>query len=273
MKKISFEAVSPEFLRVNSCGRQLLGKQDYHCSRPYGRIDYHLLYLRCGRCHIKTAERELVIEAGDLAFFYPGEMQDYRFLGKDRTVSCYVHFTGSGCERLLERLFPKGRRFYHIGLDQALDEVFNRLLFEYYSKKKQYETVCAACLMAFLALAARYCENRSAQGTGDLLMEESCKWMQLNYQQKISICEAAAQCGLSVSRYAHRFKQAFGITPIQYLHTIRIEQAKEMLRSTDCGIAEVAELVGWPDANYFSRIFKKYTGLSPYHFAKATIEK
>lgn len=58
-------------------------------------------------------------------------------------------------------------------------------------------------------------------------------------------------------------KAEFGVSPLQLLLNIRIQKAKQLLESSDYSIAEIGELVGFPNAAYFSRQFKRLTGDSP----------
>ena len=69
------------------------------------------------------------------------------------------------------------------------------------------------------------------------------------------------------------FKSETGDTPINYLISLRMEKAKELLdRNPALSIQEVAAQVGYEDAYHFSKLFKKYYGLSPMYY-KARIEK
>ena len=62
---------------------------------------------------------------------------------------------------------------------------------------------------------------------------------------------------------AHLFKKEVGISPHKYITDVRIRQAKYLLEYSDLNINEVSVSVGFEDALYFSRMFKKYTGVSP----------
>lgn len=59
------------------------------------------------------------------------------------------------------------------------------------------------------------------------------------------------------------FKKELGISFVDYLNDVRIEKAKELLKDVKYKTYEVAELVGIPDPHYFSKIFKKYSGMTP----------
>ena len=60
-----------------------------------------------------------------------------------------------------------------------------------------------------------------------------------------------------------------GVPPLKYLTSIRIARAKELLTGTDIPISEIGELVGYDNPLYFSKIFKKNTGLSPREYRRS----
>jgi two-component system response regulator YesN len=59
------------------------------------------------------------------------------------------------------------------------------------------------------------------------------------------------------------FKKELGKNFVDYLNEIRIEKAKELLKDVQYKAYEIAEMVGIPDAHYFSKLFKKYVGVTP----------
>lgn len=76
----------------------------------------------------------------------------------------------------------------------------------------------------------------------------------------------ADYCHLSADYFSHRFKAFTGLSPIQFLNSLRIERAKELLLAEHLSVSEVAEVVGYKDPLYFSKAFKKATGMSPKQF-------
>ncbi|MDE7068124.1 MAG: helix-turn-helix domain-containing protein, partial [Schaedlerella arabinosiphila] len=62
------------------------------------------------------------------------------------------------------------------------------------------------------------------------------------------------------------FKQRMGVPPMQFLSRLRIEKAKEFLTANSMSVSTVARLVGYDDPLYFSRVFRKSTGIAPHKF-------
>ena len=90
--------------------------------------------------------------------------------------------------------------------------------------------------------------------------------------QKINLAQVAAKTGLTYIRFARRFKQKTGMTPIEYVSTLRLQKAKHLLSETEIKIREIATLCGFENEYYFSNFFKKQTALSPRTYRKMSKE-
>ena len=98
------------------------------------------------------------------------------------------------------------------------------------------------------------------------------EYLAKHYTQKITNDELARVTGLSTVYFRKLFTQIYGISPIAYLHKLRIKKATEMLQSDFETIADIAFSLGYTDIYDFSRSFKKHTGLSPSKYVKAKID-
>lgn len=78
--------------------------------------------------------------------------------------------------------------------------------------------------------------------------------------------ELAKDAGMSVSTFYKEFRTVTGYAPLQYITYLRIEKAKELLSCTDNQVRQIANKIGYDDERYFSRLFKKWTGQSPYMY-------
>ena len=94
------------------------------------------------------------------------------------------------------------------------------------------------------------------------------EYLKGNFTHDITLEQMADKVGLSRIYLSQLFKKETGMNISDYLLAYRIEKAKELLRSRDLKIYEVAELVGFQSAQHFSSIFKKYTGVSALDFKK-----
>lgn len=99
------------------------------------------------------------------------------------------------------------------------------------------------------------------------IVENIMKYMEENYQEKISLDQIADNMYLSTYYISKLFKKETGDTPINYLIRLRMKKAREILEEDpSCTIRSVAEAVGYEDAYHFSKLFKKYYGISPLYY-------
>lgn len=89
-----------------------------------------------------------------------------------------------------------------------------------------------------------------------------------HYNSSFTNDELAKICGISTVYFRKLFTEYCGDSPINYIHSVRIEKAKEMLLIDDSNITAIALSLGYPSIYDFSRTFKKHTGLSPKKFVE-----
>ncbi|OHB55454.1 MAG: hypothetical protein A2Y07_07710 [Planctomycetes bacterium GWF2_50_10] len=88
-------------------------------------------------------------------------------------------------------------------------------------------------------------------------------YIDANFDKQISLNDIAKASHLSVSRLAHVFKEQMNITIIDYLTSVRIERAKQLLLATNQSCTEICFQVGYNNQSYFTRTFKELVGMSP----------
>ena len=101
--------------------------------------------------------------------------------------------------------------------------------------------------------------NRSIK----LILRKAVEYLQAHYNEQVTLNEVAEHSYVSTYYISRMFKRELGKNFVDYLNEIRIEKAKELLKDIRYKTYEVAETVGIPDAHYFSRLFKKYVGVTP----------
>ncbi len=95
-------------------------------------------------------------------------------------------------------------------------------------------------------------------------------WLQDNYQRDIAMVAVAERFGMSLRSFNRRFKTATGLTPVHYLQEIRINNARDLLQTSNLTIHEVAEKVGYQDTGYFTALFKRQLATTPSDY-RATV--
>lgn len=92
-----------------------------------------------------------------------------------------------------------------------------------------------------------------------------------NYNTKISIDDYAESLHISTNWFIHNFKQYAGMSPVQYILSLRMVDAQSLLEWTNYSIKEISKIVGYENPLYFSRVFKKEIGKLPVQYRKERI--
>lgn len=100
----------------------------------------------------------------------------------------------------------------------------------------------------------------------DPVIENAMLAMKRRFHTSVDLPKIAAATGLSYVQFLRRFKACSGLSPSEYVASLRLQKAKDMLLGTDLQIKEIAYACGFENEYYFSNFFKKHTGLSPSAF-------
>ncbi|PLX59636.1 GlxA family transcriptional regulator [Sedimenticola selenatireducens] len=115
--------------------------------------------------------------------------------------------------------------------------------------------------LPFAALA------RSCQ-VEDAVIARCQGWAAEHYDQPSPVAAMIRLAEMPERSFHRRFKQATGLAPIEYVHTLRLEEAKQLLESGNEPIEAVAQEVGYEDAAFFGRLFRRKIGMTPTQYRK-----
>jgi len=101
------------------------------------------------------------------------------------------------------------------------------------------------------------------------LVKRAVTWLARNHRKNLTRWKLAEAVNASEDYLTRVFHRELGISPWEYLNRYRVHRAKELLRTTNESVKEIASEVGFKDPAYFSRVFRKLTGLSPRSYRQA----
>jgi transcriptional regulator GlxA family with amidase domain len=93
-------------------------------------------------------------------------------------------------------------------------------------------------------------------------------WIAHHYHEPSPVSAMVQQSGLAERSFKRRFQNATGMTPLEYVHALRLEKAKQHLESSDSSVESIANEVGYEDAGFFSRLFRRQVSLTPAQYRK-----
>lgn len=102
--------------------------------------------------------------------------------------------------------------------------------------------------------------------TGGQTIKKAIKYITQHYAENLTLEQVAGEVHLNPSYFSTYFKQTAGISFKEYLNMVRVEESKRLLSSTDYSVIDIAVSTGFENQSYFSKVFKKYTGLTPRQF-------
>ncbi len=104
---------------------------------------------------------------------------------------------------------------------------------------------------------------RKAHRHDDAVISDVQSWIALNYDREHVVSEMVIHSGLSERTFSRRFRAATGYSSIEYVQTLRIEEAKQALITEDRAVDDIAYDVGYTDPTHFRRLFKRLAGTTP----------
>ena len=227
---------------------------------PGCRDIYSLHYVLSGCGYVKVQNRTFCLKKGESFLIFPGEEYYYYPDEKDPWEYMWVDFQGKGCQRLLELtefttthpIMKRGEEVY--SYFQIATEEQDRIL------KEEQESA-----RVHLLLTHFFRENLSRARENQKSYIELAREYIANYYWRCDLSVPDIATHLHIDRtYLYRlFKNELGISPLQYLTDVRMERAVTLLTESRMPVQSVAGSVGYEDALYFSKTFKKAKGASP----------
>jgi len=107
-----------------------------------------------------------------------------------------------------------------------------------------------------------------ARQVDDAVIAKCQQWAAENYDHDSPVARMLEHSELTERTFKRRFSKATGLSPMEYIHTLRLEEAKQMLEAGDLPVEAVANEVGYEDASFFGRLFRRKVGLTPAQYRK-----
>jgi AraC-like DNA-binding protein len=135
--------------------------------------------------------------------------------------------------------------------------------------------ICASVLRTLLFLVDNAYLAASGDSmppsTADMRLLKVKDYIEHGFREKLRLSTLSEKCGMAPGYFCRRFKEAFGVSPIELAMRSRIEAAKGLLFATDMSCKEIAERTGFSTTVFFSRVFRERCGFSPRNWKKMGI--
>lgn len=239
----------------------------HHVVREKGAPTHLIIACLRGRGWFRTSSGKQSVKAGDLVWLKANCPHAYGADPEDSWTIGWVHFCGSEAEHWREYIgFPNepATVLSHVtaeGIAALKTEGIYLALERGYSTAELVST--AIMLRGAFDLVARAVRHGGSTRSASERISEVREHLRENLSDNHRLDELASAAGLSVPHFCALFRKQTGYAPIDFLIRQRIQRACRLLDTTDESIAAVAAAVGYEDAYYFSRCFRRIIGSSP----------
>lgn len=253
-------------LQVNCAGKE---HYPFHIIGTSTRKDYYLLYVAEGAFTL-DAPFHTVLHAGDLIIFDAGTPSGFHTHVEPPTTHCFAHFTGYAAGDLLRRCGLATSTVYTIDNRERLQSKFNALFQAFSFRDEVFDADAALKLYSLLVAVGRMqAVKKAPQPLHERRrLERTLTYIHENFTKEISVRELADMEFLSESRYRTLFTALLKQPPSEYIISLRMNAACEMLENSHVGIRQIALSVGYADQRYFARLFRSRYGVTPTEYRK-----
>lgn len=239
---------------------------DHQNLNKIGRNDYYLIYVIKGILKGKNPDGEATIKAGELVVMPPKKWYCIDCYADETVYFFCVHFTGSQAEEKLKKYgispFPSVNK---LSADNQVQKRF-KSIFDAFLQEDEYLSEELSCLLERLFVEiARGIKNKKSEKTP---LSKSVRYINEYYTSEIRTTNLAKMENMCMTAYNKAFKNQFGKSPVNYIISLRMQLAMELLETSDISIKEISFMCGYDDFNYFTRLFKQYVGKTPSEYRK-----
>ncbi|NMT63074.1 AraC family transcriptional regulator [Marinobacter orientalis] len=234
----------------------------HHMHREHHNDDL-LIHCTEGEAYLNIEDEPCLVRGGDLVLIPAGAAHRYTAAPDNPWTIHWVHYAGPLAANFREHMgFTDDTRILHIGRQPRLLVDFNGLLSVRQTGFRTPGLVHVANRLRQLlaAVPLNVGEAGHAQQP-DLDIIHS--FMREHLDERITLGQLADLTGLSPAHFATRYRALTGVSPVQHFLHLKVEQACQLLDTTDHSFTQISSMLGYDDNYYFSRLFKKVMGQSP----------
>lgn len=249
------------------CGRYLL-TTEYSITRKNFN-SYLIFYIEKGSLQIENEGKNYLAHSGDICIINCHLPHSYR-ANEEGTILDWLHFDGSNTAKFYRHILDRHKAVFPIGEQSSIYQDIQWLLqcnrqAEKESRHLLAEDLISSRIHHMLASMLFAISDSSGvlNSSRNPSIEKAISYIQEHYGEAIGVNDIAAAVNLSRFHFTRLFKAELGYSPHEYLSTVRMNRAKELLKSSNYSIAEIAQMVGYEYTSSFSTVFQNKIGVTP----------
>ena len=240
---------------------------------PHEHLRLEINYVKKGRCllHLENecvgfGENEMMIINSNVSHTFEAGPEGATLIQLEFLPEIFAYFE-SGHPHRNERtpvlLFPKEHRLIKIVNNVQIMRAVQCIINELNTKGKYHRYLVIMSYAELLILICRYMDDVYVPTCTNEPLKRAIAYIRLNYPSEMTVTKVAAHAGVSERYLRMLFVQHVGETPVEYMNQVRINKSIELLQNTEMSIKEICFACGFRTPQYFSRIFKRQTGITP----------
>lgn len=260
------------YINYDSNSSPLNTMKNYHL-----HDDYEIFYLLEGERIYLINRKKYVVKANNLVFIDKNIIHKTKVTDVPNTKRVVINFQDSFLtgneDMLLNQLFDRGPHIIRIPANKVefIQTLIKKLLSEYNSSADNTDAYIQTLLIQLLIESTRLLNTQendfAAEVYDDYFVKheiaEIIRYINNHYNQDISLALLSNRFNLSEQYISRLFRKVTGVTLINYLNAVRINQAKRLLLETSLKVTDVSKRVGYSNNVHLWRVFKRFTGHSP----------
>ncbi len=232
---------------------------------------YHsneFIFVLAGECILTINDNIYIVTANQLAFIPKGASFSHRLTSRKNLTYFFAVIDAKLEEENLFDFLQLSGGNYVVNvpkpeLVRSIIENYNPGYTDFYAYRLHMCALLTQILAIYVECRATAANNTVADG-----WEPVITYMRENLCRSVSIDELAQTIHMPVSTFKRKFQQAFGLPPMRYFDTLRIEKIVELIRKTDWPILKISRSMGFENKYYFAKFFSKHLHISPNEYAE-----
>ncbi|MBQ8326536.1 MAG: AraC family transcriptional regulator [Lachnospiraceae bacterium] len=242
----------------------------YHIIRTEGYHWHQILFCAEGTGYVKYDNSTYSVNEGDFFFLPAGYPHEY-YSDQKRWDIRWVAFDGYACAHVLSQFNMHKPAIISPRDIDVMENIYNKMFALQESEQTYRDQFCSGLIYEYVIEFYRNMDNPVQR----LRNEKSKRLLPvLDYIDKhfyldLPITALAEVAKVTPQHLCRIFKDSMNMRPNEYLTRRRLQESKRLLQKNELPIGEIAHKCGFPDAGYFSTVFRKHEGLSPIEYKKS----
>lgn len=242
----------------------------HYRERPAGVMQYILIYCIKGSGWYSVGGQRYDVSDGQYFVLPPGIPHAYASNSDNPWTIYWIHFTGRQASVFASGMstpqaVQSGGTSRIACRNDMFEELFKTLSDGYAVDNLRYASSLLYGFLASFRFMSRFSHSNVQRSEGDTddIVSAAVRYMNENIERSLTVAEIAAFAGYSVSRFSAVFKGKTGHSVLGYFNMLKVQRGCQLLETTDMKINQICSKVGIDDSYYFSRLFRKCTGIPP----------